>query len=86
LHLLAPDAAARYAENVAALVAPGGFLLLKSHDTQEGDRHGTMPYTRAMLEELLGNAFEVVEEQASDFPGPQAIPAARLFALRRKSS
>jgi SAM-dependent methyltransferase/3-polyprenyl-4-hydroxybenzoate decarboxylase len=86
LHLLAPDAAARYAENVAALVAPGGFLLLKSHDTQEGDRHGTTPYTRAMLEELLGNAFEVVEEQASDFPGPQAIPAARLFALRRKSS
>lgn len=84
LHLLAPDAAARYAQNIARLIAPGGFLLLKTHATEEGDRHGTTPYTRALLEELLGGAFETFEEHASTFPGPDRNPAARLFVLERK--
>lgn len=83
LHLLAPDAAARYAANVAALLAPGGFLLLKTHASEEGDRHGTTPYTREALEALLGGSFEVVEEHPSTFPGPAQAPAARLFVLRR---
>jgi Flavoprotein/Methyltransferase domain len=86
LHLLTPAAAARYARNVAALLAPGGFLLLKTHDSQEGDRHGTTPYTRDALELLLGSSFEIVEEQPSKFPGPDRTPAARLFGLRRSSS
>ncbi len=83
LHVLQPDAAARYAGSVASLLRPGGLLLLKTHDSQEGDRHGTLPYTRAALEELFEGSFEIVEEHASDFPGPQATPRARLFALRR---
>ncbi len=86
LHLLEPDAAARYAESVAALLRPGGFLVVKTHDMKEGDRHGTVPYTRAALEELFENAFEIVEERASDFPGPHETPGARLFALRRRTS
>src|SRR5262249_40651489 len=86
LHLLDPDAAVRYAENVAALVSPGGFLLLKTHDIQEENRHGTTPYTRAALEDLFGGAFDVVEEHASDFPGPIETPAARLFVLRRTTA
>lgn len=85
LHLLLPDATARYARSVAALLRPGGYLLLKTHDSHEGDRHGTTPYTRAGLEELLGSSFEIVDERASDFPGPQGTPSARLFALRRAS-
>ncbi len=85
LHLLGPDGSAHYAESVAALLRPGGFLLLKTHDSQEGDRHGTLPYTRDALEELFGGAFEIVEEHASDFPGPRETPSARLFALRRTS-
>ena len=84
LHLLDPERAARYAKNVAELVSSGGHLLLKTHASEEGDRHGTMPYTRAMLEELLGSAFEVVDEQASTLPGPDRTPAARLFVLVRR--
>jgi SAM-dependent methyltransferase len=84
LHLLTADAAARYAENIAALLAPGGCLLLKTHDSQEGDRHGTTPYTRAELELLFGSSFEIIEEHPSTFPGPDETPAARLFALRRR--
>ncbi len=83
LHLLAPDAAARYAASVAALLAPGGWLVLKTHASEERDRHGTTPHTRESLELLLGSAFEVVEEHASTFPGPAQAPAARLFVLRR---
>jgi len=83
LHLLNADAAARYAKNVAALVKPGGGLFLKTHDSSEGDRNGTTPYTRTMIEELFGSSFEIVEEHASDFPGPDQAPAARLFVLQR---
>jgi len=86
LHLLEPDAAARYAESIAALLRPGGFLLIKTHDVKEGDRHGTVPYTRAAIEQLLDSAFEIVEERDSDFPGPHETPSARLFALRRRTS
>jgi 2-polyprenyl-3-methyl-5-hydroxy-6-metoxy-1,4-benzoquinol methylase/3-polyprenyl-4-hydroxybenzoate decarboxylase len=86
LHLLEPVAAARYSESLTALLAPGGVLLLKTHDVQEGDRHGTTPYTREALESLFAGAFEIVEEHPSDFPGPGQAPRARLYALRRKSS
>ncbi|MBK9001132.1 MAG: methyltransferase domain-containing protein [Myxococcales bacterium] len=86
LHLLTPDAAARYARNVAALLAPGGSLLLKTHASEEGSRHGTTPHTRQTLEQLFGGGFEIVEDHASTFPGPGQTPAARLFVLRRKSS
>lgn len=83
LHLLTPEGAARYAENLAALLAPGGHLLLKTHATEEGDRHGTTPHTAETLARLFGSAFEIVEEHASTFPGPAQAPAARLFVLRR---
>jgi SAM-dependent methyltransferase/3-polyprenyl-4-hydroxybenzoate decarboxylase len=86
LHLLTHDAAHRYAQAVATLLVPGGHLLLKTHDVQEGDRHGTTPYTRAEIELLFGSSFEVVEERASDFPGPHETPRARLFVLRRTAS
>lgn len=86
LHLLTPDAAARYVRNVAALLAPRGVLLLKIHDVSVGDRHGTTPYTREALERLFVSAFEIVEEHASEFPGPHHTAAARLFALRRTTS
>ena len=85
LHLLSPSAAARYANAVAGLVSPGGFLLLKTHDVSEGDAHGTTPYERESLEKLLGGSFEVVEEQASTLPGPDRAPKARLFVLRRNA-
>jgi SAM-dependent methyltransferase len=84
LHLLAPHSAARYAENVAALVASGGFLLLKTHDEQESEHYGTTAYARDGLERLLGEAFEVVEEHPSGIPGPARTAAARLFVLRRR--
>lgn len=85
LHLLAPCAAASYARNVARLVMPGGYLLLKTHDEREAELYGTTAYTRDALEQLLGEAFEVVEEHPSDFPGPARTASARLFALLRKS-
>jgi SAM-dependent methyltransferase len=86
LHLLSPAAATRYARGVAALVSPGGSLLLKTHDASEGDAHGTTPYTRQALETLLGQWFEVIEEHDSTLPGPDRAPAARLFVLSRKSA
>ena len=86
LHLLTAEGAARYARNVATLLSPGGFLILKTHDIQEGDSHGTTPYTKNALQELLGSSFEIVEEHPSTFPGPDRTPAARLFGLRRISS
>ncbi len=86
LHLLAENAAARYVANIAALLAPGGLLLLKTHASEEGDRHGTTPHTRRTLELLFGEAFEIVEEHPSTFPGPSQSPAASLFVLRRRSS
>jgi SAM-dependent methyltransferase len=83
LHLLPPEAALGYAENLARLVAPGGLLLLKTHACSEGDRHGTTPYGRQQVERLLGDAFELVEEHPSKLPGPSQAPAATLFVLRR---
>jgi SAM-dependent methyltransferase/3-polyprenyl-4-hydroxybenzoate decarboxylase len=83
LHLLAADAATRYAENLSRLLAPGAILILKTHAPEEGDRQGTHPYTRESLGALMGSAFEIVEERASTFPGPGQSPAATLFVLRR---
>jgi len=83
LHLLTPEAAARYVANAATLLSPGGYLLLKTHAPEERDRHNTTPYTREALERLFGDAFELVEEHASTFPGPDRAPAATLFVLRR---
>ena len=85
LHLLSPAATARYADGVAKLISPGGYLLLKTHDVSEGDAHGTTPYERGRLETLLGRSFELVEEHESTLPGPDRAPAARLFVLRRSA-
>ena len=84
LHLLGPDAALAYAANISALLAPGGHLLLKTHASEEGDRHGTTPHTRATLEPLFASWFEIVEEHPSTFPGPAETPSAKLFVLRRR--
>lgn len=86
LHLLAEGAAARYAASVAALLEPGGVLLLKTHTEEERDRYGTTPYSRDTLQALFGDRFELVEEKPSTFPGPTQTPSARLFVLRRTAS
>lgn len=85
LHLLGAPDSRRYARNVARLIAPGGHLLLKTHAVEEGDRHGTTPYTRSRLEELFAGSFDVVEEHAATFPGPGQAPVARLFVLERRA-
>lgn len=83
LHLLDAEQLQAYAKAVARLTAPGGVLLLKTHAASEGDSRGTTPWDRAMVEALLGFAFELEADEASTLPGPNVTTSARLFVLRR---
>jgi SAM-dependent methyltransferase len=84
LHLLPSERAPAYAAAVARLTAPGGALILKTHDPGEGASRGTTPFDAAGVLALLGDAFELESDTPSTIPGPDVAPAARLFVLRRK--
>src|SRR5690606_19636047 len=83
LHVLTPEQAQAYAAAVARLTAPGGVLLLKTHDVCEANNRGTHPYDAAAIERLLGAAFELESDRPTSFPGPGEAPRARLFTLRK---
>ena len=84
-HVLPPAALPAYAAAVAALVRPGGHLVLKVHASAEPEDHGTRRFRREDVVALLGGAFEPVHVAESVFPGPGGrAPRALLFALRRR--
>jgi len=80
LHLLAPAEAARHAAALAALVAPGGALIVK---TLAEPTPGVTPYSPASIAALFAPAFTLERAAESTLPGPTTAPAARLFVLRR---
>lgn len=84
LHLLTAEQRPAYAAAVARLSAPGGVLVLKTHDPSEGASRSTTPHDAAAIERLLGDAFVLESDAPSTLPGPHEAPAARLFVLRRR--
>ena len=73
-----------YAEHVARLVAPGGTLLVKSHDAALATSLGTTPVSEQDLRTLLGDRFALQRMTASTVPGPGGrAPAANLFVFQR---
>jgi SAM-dependent methyltransferase len=84
LHCLAPEDWPAYAETVARLAAPNGWLLLKAH-APNGRSLGTHPPSREQLDALLAPAFELVEQRDSVLHGPvPSPPAAVTFLYRRR--
>jgi SAM-dependent methyltransferase len=86
LHALPPARHAAYAAAVAALVAPGGALILKCHAADEPDDHGTHRFTSEEIAALFAGAFDVEHATGAVFPGPKKAPRALLFTLRRRGS
>jgi 3-polyprenyl-4-hydroxybenzoate decarboxylase len=84
LHVLARESHAAYAARVAALVRPGGHLVLKCHAASEPVDRGTWRFTREDVTRLFSAAFECVRIDDGIFPGPSpGWPKALLCVLRR---
>jgi hypothetical protein len=85
LHVLPREAWPRYADEVARLGAPGGTLLLKSHDVALAAELGTTPVAADELRALLDGRFTLERVTPSTFPGPGGrAPAANLFVFQRR--
>ncbi len=83
LHVLPPSRASDWARAMARLTRPLGRLVVKLHEPAASAQAGTVPYEVDAVVALLGEAFELIDAQASTFPGPRAAPPARLLSLRR---
>jgi SAM-dependent methyltransferase len=84
LHALPPASHRAYAEAVARLTRPGGWLILKCHSASEARDLGTQRFDEQAILALLGGAFDQVSASASTLPGPEGAAAQALLCMLRR--
>jgi SAM-dependent methyltransferase/3-polyprenyl-4-hydroxybenzoate decarboxylase len=84
LHVLPRARHAAWAAAMRRLVAPGGVLLVKTH--QPGAPYATAAFTRDGLAALVGDGFEAVSIEPSTIPGARvATPAPAWLGVFRRA-
>jgi SAM-dependent methyltransferase len=85
-HALPERDQAGYAASLAALLVPGGHLVLKCHAASEPADHGTRRFAEVDVAALFAGAFDLVRCTEGVFPGPRGhAPRALLCVLRRRA-
>ena len=83
-HVLSPEQRAGYARTVRALLAPSGWLFLKTFSQEQPGTQGPHRFTAAQLREVFEGSFEVVEILPTVFQGQlDPFPKALFAGMRR---
>jgi uncharacterized protein YciI/2-polyprenyl-3-methyl-5-hydroxy-6-metoxy-1,4-benzoquinol methylase len=83
-HVLAPEARGRYADNIAALLEPGGLLLLKCFSTQQPGTVGPHRLAPEDLRQVFTPRFDVESIRDTIYHGSREPSPQALFAVLRR--
>jgi cyclopropane fatty-acyl-phospholipid synthase-like methyltransferase len=84
-HVVAPARRAEYIDVLHRLLAPGGWLLLKTFSQREPGAQGPYRFTPKTIAALFGDRFEIVSVDETDYQGQrQPWPKALFSSLRKR--
>lgn len=83
-HVLSPETRSDYVKTVANLVAPGGFLFLKTFSHDEPMQGGPYRFTVEALQELFEPALQLISSKPTVYHGTlNPFPKALFLVLKR---
>lgn len=84
-HVLPVDARAGYARTVAGLLAPGGYLFLKTFSALQFGEHGPHRFSPDDIRAIFGAVFEVVSIEETVYQGTLDPFPLALFSVLKKA-
>lgn len=82
-HVLAPERRADYARTIKRLLAPGGFLFLKTFSDEQSGTQGPYRFAPDELRSIFANEFDVLEVLRTVYHGQLDPFPKALFATIR---